>query len=69
MLADMGIALRRVDMFLPSVFVWWVGKNWQGVLVRKVEPTSPALNLIQAVSAFSLCVLYWVLCWLVVAMF
>jgi hypothetical protein len=25
MLADMGIALWRVDMFLPSVIVWWAG--------------------------------------------
>jgi hypothetical protein len=30
MLADMGIALRRVDMFLPSVIVWWVGKKLAG---------------------------------------
>jgi len=69
MLANMGIALRMVDMFSPSVMYGGWEKNWQGVLVRKVEPTSPALNLIQAVSAFSLCVLYWVHCWLVVAMF
>jgi S1-C subfamily serine protease len=48
MLANMGIALRMVDMLSPSVMYGGWEKNWQGVLVRKVEPTSPALNLIQA---------------------